>query len=263
MSVNSGVHVVGVLRTIVIFLVSVVLALYVFTEISWGWGGFLFLVLGVFVGIPLMGAEEPTRPWRFALFLLAMLFFMAYSAVGARYKLFSTPVHVVGTRCAERDFTRNLKWYDGRIYGWRVTDVRYGCISADDETYFVALEGSENLPQALGVDGFFISGHETERDTVLEEAILQEGESQESMHFGFFRRERRDAFAAVDDQYGLMLMLTSLFAVLFVLEEVHFSRKVRKKPEASKATLSTKGAMAGRGLEGKTSRRSKTSTRSR
>jgi hypothetical protein len=219
-------HLISAVRTLAVYLLALSLAVYVTTAVSMAWGAFLFLVLAVFVGIPLSGTD-PRRPLRMALFVLAMVFFSPYAIWALRYDMFAGPVPFSAQRCADRDF--NIQSGDLTSYWRPPTYEFYRCFFNNDGTYLLVLQGG--FPESQQIEGYFIKGTDAEKDSVLLDGFLRNGESPDDIRFGFFQPDGKPGLSMLYRQNRMFLLFVSLFGLGFVLEELYFLCKIRRSPD--------------------------------
>jgi hypothetical protein len=220
-------HLISAVRTLAVYLLALSLAVYVTTAVSMAWGVFLFLVLAVFVGIPLSGTG-PRRPLRMALFVLAMVFFSLYAIWALRFDMFASPVPFSAQRCTDRDFY--LRYRDPTMF-WprRAPNEFYRCFFNNDGTYLLVLDSG--FPESQQIEGYFIKGTDAEKDRVLPDRFLRKGESPDDIRFGFFQPESPPGLSMPDRQNRMFLLFVSLFGLGFVTEELFFFWKIRRSSD--------------------------------
>nr|WP_321455935.1 hypothetical protein [uncultured Cohaesibacter sp.] len=209
----------SITKTIAVMLISVLLCIWMTNEISIGWGGFLFLVLAVFVGIPMSGAESG-RYWRTAIFMLAMVFFCVYTIGFMKYDPLSRAEPFAGERQASQDVTIQLSFY--YQYRTRKSQLYYEAYSQNGNMYWA--ETGYDATSANEYHGYFIAAPDTLRDFVIEKLGSRADFPDEDMFVGQFTN---DSMAVTAQNMFIMLVLF-LFAGAFVLEEAYWRRKAKQ-----------------------------------
>ena len=204
-------------KTIALLLTSLLVCIWMTNEISIGWGGFLFLVLAVFVGIPMSGADS-SRYLRMAIYMAAMIFFCVYTVVFMKYDPLSRAVPFAGERLASQDITIELSYY--RQFRKRKSHLYYEAYSQDGKLYWA--ETGYDATSASEYHGYFIAAPDSMRSFVIEELGQQASAHPDEIKFvGQFSGDSM----AVASQNMFIMLVVFLFAAAFILEEARARRK--------------------------------------
>ncbi len=223
-------HFKSLLTTLVVYCCALFLSLYIILNVSTGWGAFLFLVLAVFIGIPMTGSTQ-SRWLRMGIFVVAMVFFMIYASA-LRYDPFTSAVPFSGTHVPTKDCSVTLSPFSTKIlaifYGHKPTQL-YTCYTSNDEYYWMQ-QGSE-YPGTQEVQGYFVASPDTEVDFLVMNGSHHIEPEKYRVHVGYFL-SKDEAENAVGNQNKLLLLFVALFALGFVFEEFFFSGDKEETPKS-------------------------------